>query len=466
MGTMSQFVAPITSPLDDLQQIGQQLALQYHTSNDNVQQFVTTLVNGGKQDSFVGAGAAAFQSAMQGTSITLTACLQALNAAVAAHTACHDAVMQAADTVDRSCSNTYVLEQVLAQVDPKAVIDKGDDAVNPAIYAVGAQIVQQINAHESWLGHFIDGIAEVIQSILPTGELVGGDGLEYMGNVPSLLRQWAIDTYDAGMRWKLAMAEAQDVQHNQHVISDNAVPTNMSDLAQMINTQYGTSLPIGITMLANGTILVTLAGTEFSKWNQSNNGIAAGESGLGIANNAYEKDVMNAITSYMLEHHLQPGTNVVIAGHSLGGMVAQEIAAANGSTNFHVSDVVTFGSPQVGPPVTGVQYQEYFSQHDLVPLLSTYEGGRDMALGTLGNAVIPGLGTGLAIGGLSGILPGAKEAFTGETYVPDISHSWNPGVAHGAYFTPSTFLSNTPAPFSVNPGESDPTEYYGTTQQF
>ncbi len=234
---------------------------------------------------------------------------------------------------------------------------------------------------------------------------------------------------------------------------------NMQTLYGMINSQYGTGAPIGITQIGSNTILVTLAGTEFGQWNQSNNGPTALDSGAGDIYNVYEQDVAAAIDAYIKEHHLTPPVNVVVAGHSLGGMVAQDLALAGGGGEFNVTNVISYGSPQVGPQVPGVQYQEYFNQYDPVPLASWYEIGPYAQKN----------GLPAAIKYLYQINTGPwqnKAAFTGETYVPDVGHypkfsEWF-AKDHGDYIN-SQWLGQQPIPFPIS--QWGPTQYYNTTPQ-
>ncbi|HLY32769.1 MAG TPA: hypothetical protein VKQ36_17230 [Ktedonobacterales bacterium] len=233
---------------------------------------------------------------------------------------------------------------------------------------------------------------------------------------------------------------------------------NLQTLFAMIYSQYGTGAPIGVTQIGSNRILVTLSGTE-NKWNQTNNWATALDSGGGDINNVYEQDVYAAIEAYINEHHLTPPINVVVAGHSLGGMVAQDLALAGGGGEFNVANVISYGSPQVGPQVPGVQYQEYFNQYDPVPLVSWYEN----------QAYAQQNGLLATLKHLYQINTGPwenKAAFTGERYVPDVGHyskfsEWFSKDHHDYLY--STWLGQRAVPFPIN--QWGPTQYYTTTPQ-
>lgn len=204
----------------------------------------------------------------------------------------------------------------------------------------------------------------------------------------------------------------------------------MQGIAQLIFSQYGTSQPIMVTMLANGTLLVTVAGLEIDKWGQSNNLPNAIDAGLGDANNPYRQDVQAAIDAFMRAHGLPPGTKVIIAGHSYGGIVALELAHDNGKTDFTVTDVITFGSPQVDPQTPGVNYREYFDQYDPVPYLSVYKSGWLLPL----MQISPAAAIAIAYGFYELATPQQKAAYLGETYIKNIGDDpGNPIGDHLAY---------------------------------
>lgn len=273
--------------------------------------------------------------------------------------------------------------------------------------------------------------------------------------------QTIVDPWLQGLpAWADEVKSALDTWHGVVQTNVNAVLRwqgeileNETALAQQIFSQYGTGQPIGITTVGNNTLLVTVAGTEFN-WGQGNNPGTAIDSGLGDTTNIYEQEVNAAIRQYIKDHHLPPGTNVIIAGHSLGGMVAEQDASNNsqnmlGAYSYDVTNVITFGSPNLTTHQSGVAYQQYFDQYDDVPFLN-------------GAQILPALGF-LGLGGtiIAGLImnanPNLKAQYLGETYIPDLSHYSNPGDAHGAYIYSSWLGDQTPT-YSID--QTGTTTYY------
>lgn len=147
-------------------------------------------------------------------------------------------------------------------------------------------------------------------------------------------------------------------------------PTSAASIFDLIHMISGSNEPIAIVQTGPNSILVAISGTNASKsaagydtnlWNALMTGMGQ--------NSPYEQDVIEAIQQYCQEHGLT-NPQVTLAGHSLGGMVAQQVAD---SGLFDVTQVVTYGSPTMGNPVPGIQYDLYEAQGDPVPLLSSYE---------------------------------------------------------------------------------------------
>lgn len=145
-------------------------------------------------------------------------------------------------------------------------------------------------------------------------------------------------------------------------------PDSAQSIFDLIHMISGQNAPIAITQLGGNTILVSISGTELNNLIFDTNIWNALGTGMGQSM-PFEQDVINAIQEYIAEHGLKD-PQVILAGHSLGGMVAQQVAA---SGLFNVTQVVTFGSPVMGPPVPGVKYDMYAAQWDPIPMLSKYE---------------------------------------------------------------------------------------------
>lgn len=221
---------------------------------------------------------------------------------------------------------------------------------------------------------------------------------------------------------------------------------SLKDLFHKIHGQY-TKTPIGITQLADGTILVTLAGVDLHHPDQANNLQNATRSGLGWADNPYRRDVQNAIQDFVKTHPIKQGKGIIIAGHSYGGIVAQELASDGQFRNkYNITDVITYGSPDLGFQNSKVNYQRYLSMDDAVGMASPHD------LMGWGGVIL--LSSPLLFVALNNTIPQFKSAWTGQTVYPTIGNNpW--GLApiyedHFAYDSSTNNpLADIPLPYNL-----------------
>jgi len=120
-------------------------------------------------------------------------------------------------------------------------------------------------------------------------------------------------------------------------------------IANLVGDGYsnrGNGGPISITQgyLKKGSVktpvfLVTMSGTDLVI-GQSTELLTDLFSGFNL-NNAYYYNVVNTI-----KNRIPSGANLILAGHSLGGMVAQQVAGnPTIKARYNVLNTVTFGSP-------------------------------------------------------------------------------------------------------------------------
>ena len=265
-------------------------------------------------------------------------------------------------------------------------------------------------------------------------------------------------------------------------------PHNMQQLYAMIEYQYHRDdgkAPIGITQVGNDTLLVTLAGVELGHPDRVNN-IGDAIDKLSQENNpkdAYEQDVERALTDYIKNHKppLKQPVRLILAGHSYGGAVAEEMAATdNNNGMWRITDVTTFGSPEIGSEKgTHVNYRQYFTAHDIVPLASGYVYGslvrRNQAAGPgsdpsavynepYGEIVGANIKGDLAN---KALLTAGDAGNSAEIGLNDNTLSvTNVSDAHGAYMS-SDQLKQTGIPGDWNIGGKNwgPTQYYFVSTQ-
>ena len=155
--------------------------------------------------------------------------------------------------------------------------------------------------------------------------------------------------------------------------TNNVTFTNAPEVYTYVRDGYnqGTLGPISITkgILKNGSSsktiwLVTLSGTEIAL-NQSTEVVTDLLSGFNLES-AYYRNVVNTIVA-----NVPKNANLIIAGHSLGGMIAQQVAANSTIKNrYNVLNTVCFGSPLLSAGSREGTVRRLGDVSDPVPYLS------------------------------------------------------------------------------------------------
>jgi pimeloyl-ACP methyl ester carboxylesterase len=149
--------------------------------------------------------------------------------------------------------------------------------------------------------------------------------------------------------------------------------TNATEIYTYVRDGYnqGSQGPISITKgtlksgLSSKTVyLVTLSGTELVL-NQSTGVLTDLLSGFNL-NNVYYANTVNIIKA-----NVPKNANLIIAGHSLGGMIAQQVAADSGiKSRYNVLNTVCFGSPLLAAGSREGTVRRLGDVSDPVPYLS------------------------------------------------------------------------------------------------
>ncbi len=150
-------------------------------------------------------------------------------------------------------------------------------------------------------------------------------------------------------------------------------PRHAGDVAYMIAT-LPEETPIGIFVLDNGEVLVLLKGTDPDDPERGNNWGSAIESFF-VRNSSYQLSVLAALAQAVREGRIPPNAKLHIAGHSQGGMIAQNLASDPrlAKLGLQVASVVTFGSPDTfTKPNPGTRYIMFEHASDRVAQIDEY----------------------------------------------------------------------------------------------
>ena len=154
--------------------------------------------------------------------------------------------------------------------------------------------------------------------------------------------------------------------------------TNSAELARLVQLGYSYRQPDGPISITKGVLttkswfrttkkdvyVICLSGTDLA-FNQST-GVWTDLLAGFEQNNCYIRNVKKAILNTVPK-----GANLVIAGHSLGGMVAQQAAADSTiKKNYNVLNTVTYGSPLISGLSREGTVKRLGDTRDVVPYLS------------------------------------------------------------------------------------------------
>ena len=160
---------------------------------------------------------------------------------------------------------------------------------------------------------------------------------------------------------------------NVEAASNSKTLSNAAELCTYVYDGYngGVKGPITITkgtlkkgLTSKEIYLVTLSGTEMV-FNQSTEAITDLFSGFNLKS-AYYYNVVRVI-----QENIPNGANLILAGHSLGGMIAQQVAADSTiKANYNILNTVCFGSPLLSAGFREGTVKRLGDVSDIVPLLS------------------------------------------------------------------------------------------------
>jgi hypothetical protein len=178
---------------------------------------------------------------------------------------------------------------------------------------------------------------------------------------------------DADERAQQIASAAQDVISGQR-ITYNSAP-QLSRLVMLGYYSYQQDGPISITKgvlnynnwlgQSKDVYVVCLSGTDMDAKNQTTGWWTDLLSGFEF-DNQYVKNIKK-----VMSENIPAGSNVIVSGHSLGGMVAQQVVSDKTlKNNYNFLNTVTFGSPLINGFKREGTVQRLGDTSDIVPYLS------------------------------------------------------------------------------------------------
>lgn len=167
--------------------------------------------------------------------------------------------------------------------------------------------------------------------------------------------------------------EAESASVSSSRASATVTYTTASQICNYVYDGYngGSKGPIIITKgtykkgsTSKTVYLVTLSGTELVT-DQSTGYLTDALAGFNL-NNKYYSNTVSVITK-----NVPKGANLILAGHSLGGMICQQVASNSTiKDRYNVMNTVTFGSPLLAAGTREGTVKRLGDTSDVVPYLS------------------------------------------------------------------------------------------------
>ncbi|MGB8344011.1 MAG: hypothetical protein WCD86_03950 [Ktedonobacteraceae bacterium] len=380
-GQLMQFVSPIIGPLGDLQNHFSQFASLHRDAHTRLFAQGNNLTQTVGLDLFRGDGSLSFTNSIQQYMLTSEQTLQLLEQAGQAAQTCINDITGAVEAAGEASLDLGIIGYILERTTIEDVLQIGADA----IMIIVRDMVEAAVDAGSILGRMILWTFGEVVHLIEQGKNVAELMVHYawmlMEDIARVLSEWAGNVQGAVRSCASSVASSvagfwHQSPHDLGTLkkSDQTFleKPNMQNLAALIEQQEKSSDQVGETWVpGTNTVLITLAGMDLVHPGEITNAGTAIDAGAGDMNNAYLLYIESILNK------LPPGTQVIIAGHSLGGIEAQYLAENQGKTDYTIKDVITFGSPEVGPPVNKVEYYQYQNQHDLIPILSWYNISND-----------------------------------------------------------------------------------------
>jgi hypothetical protein len=215
--------------------------------------------------------------------------------------------------------------------------------------------------------------AEATDSMDASSELAT-EGQDITSEVDAALEEQVSEAVAGSTNDQLVAAAAADVLSGQKVTYTNAA--QLSCLVQLGYSCHGNEGPISITKGVltyknwwwtekKDVYVVCLSGTDTDATNTTTGYFTDLLSGFEF-DNKYVRNVKKAI-----QENVPANANLILTGHSLGGMIAQQVAAdSDVKAQYNILNTVTFGSPLIDGFDREGMVRRLGDTSDAVPYLS------------------------------------------------------------------------------------------------
>lgn len=509
MAWLTDFTQHCCSQLDSVSDELSSLKNDCLLSSDHYYQIGSTLV---QEKQYSGQGASSFLASLGTDTNTYRQVLDGIGHVASGARVCSDTIRNSSSTYDGRLTGivkpsggteaqyfndlefdawkSYLIDQTLANVNKGAPAIGVQDPLSSILVSGSGAILDSFNAAKQSL-HNIAG--DYASNEIMSAESLSSDPVAYEhsegyyfqyegGEAPFRAYCYSVASDLSNQVWTNLSAWAEDIAGATLTffltLQNSETYLSARDIYDFIYSSedgtQSTNKPITITPYTNAAgqpcLLITVGGTD-NQHNWDDNIDTAINTGMNYPSK-YLPDVERAIAQYMQEHPEMRGSQVTFAGYSLGGMTVQNLV--NNQSSFlkqqglTVTNMITYGSPVMGPPKPGVNYTMYDSTADPVPLLSYYENP------LLGSG--PNYDPNQNLAGAAGLIVGAeasswdnklhhyidpKGEYQGDI-IPITDQGTDPGklMDNHMHYYQSNQLNDYSTTVDINPASLGPTEYF------
>lgn len=212
---------------------------------------------------------------------------------------------------------------------------------------------------------------------------LAGGGLIDFTVTAGTFGQWAPLLLDDGAPWAgepipvSTSADGLGLGASQHL--DGVLPSDLAGIARNTGQAYADAHnpstsdgAVRITQIENPegpAYIVSIPGTQ--EWSPVTSGMPADLTGNLVIASGQFSTAAATVALAMEQAGIEPGAPVMLSGHSQGGMIAASLAADSSFMDrYHVTNVMTFGSPidatVIPPHIDVISFQH---KNDVVPEL-------------------------------------------------------------------------------------------------
>lgn len=220
-------------------------------------------------------------------------------------------------------------------------------------------------------GSILDGRWPRTTEVVASGLLFAGSGVDTLLTTASA-GEWDVNLFDDGDPYA---GDPRPVGEGEATI-----PDSIDGLAQGVDDAYGAGdgvVRVTTIETPDGPrVIVSVPGTEEPLWDPRTGSNSMDLTGNLVTAGGGTSTMTQAVELAMQNADIPPGAEVMMVGHSQGGMTVTDLLSdADFVSEYNVTNAVTLGSPidstHIDPSVSVLEVQH---EHDLVPRLDMGDG--------------------------------------------------------------------------------------------